>query len=126
MRERFSIDYIASGQPRPYADTRIITRVHFEKTNHQWSPHDRSKVKMADTPWIPMYFNAKIAEMRLRQIGVIGKDLPFAKDVKHGLNSFIKHIIPIDPKNGSEVGHYTPGEEVSDVWEVYIVQPFCN
>lgn len=125
-QERITVNYIASGQPRAYADSRQITRVQFERTPSMWSPAWPSEVKPEDIPWEPNYMNAKFAEDKLRRMGFLGTT-PWKKDTKHGLDSYIEYIKPINPKKGGEVLKWgDPNEDVGDVWEFYIVQPFCD
>lgn len=124
--ERITINNIASGQPRAYADSRTITRVQWEHTPMQWAPYDTTKVKPEDIPWEPYYLPLSIAEIRLRRLGLLGTVM-WRKDTTHGLESYIAHIKPINPKKGFEVKHWgPPDEELSDVWELYIVQPFTD
>lgn len=117
-KERITIDYVASGQPRPYADSRSITRVQFERTNPMHSG--------PDLPFEPNYMSAKTAEMWMRNRGIIGKDLLWKKDIKHGLESHIVYIKPLNPKKLGEVSRFQSDEEVSDIWEVYCCSPYCD
>lgn len=84
--ERITIKHIASGQPRPYADSRTITHVQFETTPSMWSPYSLTSVKPEDVPWEPRYLG-KYIRLHLERVGIVGRNLPMKGEQKHGLDS---------------------------------------
>ena len=124
---RVTIMYIASGQPRAYADSRTINRVLFEHTPPRWAPYSLKEVKADAVPWQPHYLDEQAAEISLRSVGGLGKVL-WKKDIKHGLESHLVSITPIDPKKAKDAGITwgDPERMMSDVWEYYICQPYTD
>lgn len=116
MKERITIEYVAGGQPGPYADTRDIVRVQFERT-------DPMKVG-PDLPFIPSYMGEEAAVQHLLGLGC---GFVTKQERKSHWDTYLEYLKPINPKKASEIIPYgDPSQEVSDIWEFKTVTPFTD
>lgn len=109
---RYTIETLTSGQPRPYADHEHLRRVTFE-----W------KIR-GDTEFKPQYIDEELAKFRLDRMpcGFITRRRN-DPDWKWP-DSYLKEFKAIDPKRADEVIPYgDPDQVVAATWEFLIISP---
>ncbi len=120
-KKRYTVETLAAGQPRAYADSVYHVRVTVEET-------DPMKVRHTDADWVPVYYNEENIQPLLErlQCGFMRKHTP-----KHGLEIRLDWLKPIDP---FKIGDPNPplrvwgkaGELVSHIWEFHVTSPFTD
>lgn len=115
-KHRFTVEVLAAGQPRPYADTIHHTRVIFEHV-----PWD---AKGGD--FQPLY----ITEDRARSLL---KEIPYANFIERTKQDAewwetrLDWLKPIDPKLASELISFgDPKQTLASIWEFHTTTAFTD
>lgn len=116
-KHRFTVEVLASGQPRPYADTIHHARVTFEHV-----PWDSKTGELE-----PAFMGEDAAIRALEKMPYAG----FINREKGALYSwpdtFLNWLKPIDGKPASEViPHGDPSQICGSVWEFQTTTPFTD
>lgn len=115
---RFTVEILASGQPRPYADTIRHVRVTFEHV-----PWDSKSGELE-----PDFMGEEAARRWLAGIPCAG----FVGTARNGLDwkwpeTYLAWLKPIDGKPASEIiPHGDPNQICAAVWEFQTNSPFTD
>ncbi len=112
--ERYTIETLASGQPRPYADTIRHVRVTFESNGWQGGGE-----------LIPSFMSEDGARNRLRGM-LCGFTDKTAKDCDW-FETRLDWLRPVDGKPASEaIPSGDPKQVVASTWEFHTTSPFTD
>ena len=115
MKTRYTIEILASGQPRPYADTIHHARVDFESSG--WKP---------DAPLGPVFVTEDFARNTLLRLPC-GFTEVTRKTADHPFATVLDWLRPIDPKPESEVRpNGNPKQSCASAWEFQTSTPFTD
>lgn len=113
-KERYTVETLASGQPRPYADTIRHVRVSFEST--PWNGGDELQ---------PAFMSEEAARRRLQHTAC-GFTPKTASEVQW-FDTRLDWLKPIDGKAASEViSGGNPKQIVASVWEFHTTSPYTD
>lgn len=112
--ERYTVETLASGQPRPYADTIHHVRVTFESNG--WK--DGSEVG-------PSFMNE--AAVRRRLVGLTCGFVEKTKKEADWFDTRLDWLKPIDGKPASAVIlSGDPNQIIASVWEFHTTSPYTG
>ena len=116
MKQRFTVEVLASGQPRAYADTIHHVRVTFENTNWMKPNGDLE----------PMYLTDETARQLIKAIPHTGFTEKTQKD-SEWWQTRLDWLKAIDAKPSSDVIPYgDPKQTVASVWEFHTTSPYTD
>lgn len=106
-KKRVTTEVLASGQPRPYADSRYHVRVTFE-----WNGW-----RDPNAEFEPQYLSEKIVRERLlkMQVGFVEN----TRDESQWYDTRLDWLKPIDPRDNG-------GVTVASVWEFHTTTPYTD
>ena len=117
MKHRFTVETLASGQLRPYADTIHHVRVTFEHV--PWN----SKSGELE-PW---FMGEDAVRGDLEMMPLAGFTSKTRGDVYSWSDTYLEWLKPIDGKPASEViPHGDPKQICASVWEFRTVSPYTD
>ena len=114
-KHRITIEILASGQPRAYADNEYRARVSFEATGLQ----------SGEQPLVPQYMSEEAARRQLLRCGCnfierLRKDATWPQ-------SYLDWLRPVDPKLASEIIEKgDPKQTVASTWEFQVTTPYTD
>jgi len=115
MKQRVTTEILASGQPRPYADTINHVRVSFESV-----PWDSKSGELE-----PSFMSEEVARQRLLYSGC-----GFTEKMKADVEWYatrLDWLKPIDGKPASElIPHGDPSQICASVWEFHTTSPYTD
>lgn len=115
-KHRFTIETLASGQPRPYADTIHHVRVTFESV--PWNAKDGELQ--------PSFMNEEAARRLLDKIPYAGFTAKTRAEVDW-FDTRLDWLKPMDGKPASEViAHGDPKQICASIWEFHTTTPFTD
>lgn len=115
-KQRFTVEVLASGQPRAYADTIHHVRVTFETSNWLKANGDLE----------PMYMTEERAREMIKALPLTGWVEKTKKDCEWW-ETRLDWLKPIDAKLSSDVIPYgDPKQTVANIWEFHTTSPFTD
>lgn len=116
-KHRFTVEVLASGQPRAYADTICHVRVSFE--NVPWNSKDGELV--------PSHMSEEAARGLLEKMPYAGFTSKTKGPGCEWWEKRLDWLKPIDGKPASEViPHGDPKQICASVWEFHVTSPYTD
>jgi len=113
-KTRVTIETLASGQPRPYADHELRVRVTFEWTGwrggEEFGPMPMAEERVRE--WLP--------GLRCGFVGATRAEAGF-------MGSYLSYLRPVDARTAAdEIPGGDPRQIVASVWEFEVVTPYAG
>lgn len=115
MSERYTIEVLASGQPRAYADSYLRVQVFFEHTSYSGLMNDGTNHPLLEGNFSPWWMNEEVARRKLESLPC-GFITTTYDQRQFGLEPYLQYLKPILPREDGK----------AYIWEFCVVSPFTD
>lgn len=116
MSTRYTVELLASGQPRAYADSEYHVRIIFEWNG--WNSKEPG--------FVPCYVSEESARLFAKALPASGYTDKVAKDCEW-YETRLDWFKAMDPKPASEIIlHGDPKQVLGSVWEFHTTSPYTD
>ena len=114
MKHRYTVETLQTGQTKPYGDTVHRVLVTFEMIPYRGPQVDYQPMWMSENAVRDFLPNLKCGFMNVER-----------EQRKHGLDTYLDYLKPVNPKKASEIIPQGSPEQVqSHQWEFQVVTPW--